>query len=78
MMKQPKSHLKQALGELPWTAELIWKLRYQGRPLNRKYSLQATQKHAAEWLAQAQEARSIAPPGKKLSAFESLARNISD
>lgn len=72
MMKQPKSHLKQALGELPWTAELIWKLRDQGRPLNRKYSLQATQKHAAEWLAQAQEARSMAPPGKKLLIFSTL------
>jgi hypothetical protein len=72
MTAPAKSPIKQALGELPWAAEVYWKLRGQGKPLTRKFSLQATQKHAAEWFAQAQAARLSAPQGKKLLIFGAL------
>jgi hypothetical protein len=67
-----KSNLKQALGELPWTAEIFWKLQQQGKPLNRKFSLEGTRKRSAEWISEAQESRLKADSGKSVFIFSTL------
>ncbi len=57
MKHSPQSIAKRFLGEIPFTAELYWQLRQQGKPLSKSFSLQRTQKHLAEWIVQAENAR---------------------
>lgn len=57
-----RKYTKQLLGELPFTAELYWQLRQQGKPLDKRnllrgFSLHRTAKWLPDWVAQAQAAR---------------------
>jgi len=52
-----KRTLKQMLGELPFTAELYWQLRQQGKPLNKSFSLSHIERLIPEWRAQAGASR---------------------
>lgn len=52
-----KKRVKQALGELPYTAELYWQLRQHGKPLSKSFSLRKVENALPEWLTQIQEAR---------------------
>jgi hypothetical protein len=55
-----KGAIKQTLGTLPLTAELYWQLSLQGKPPSKSISLGHSQKHLAEMVAQATDARRIA------------------
>ncbi len=49
---------KRILGELPFTAELYWQLRQQGKPVNKSFALNRTAKWLPQWLSQAEVALS--------------------
>ncbi len=67
-----KESIKKILGGMPYTAELYWLLRQQGKPISR-FSLQHLEKHLPALLEQAQELRENAPqPGKKVFLFANL------
>lgn len=42
---------KRLLGEIPVAPELYWRLRQQGKPLSKSFSLQRVQKQLPEWIA---------------------------
>jgi hypothetical protein len=44
-----KASLKRLLGELPFTAELYWQMRQNGKPLNRSFSLRRAAKRLPDW-----------------------------
>ena len=64
--------LKQVLGELPFTAEVYWQLRQQGRPLNKSFSLRRVENSLPAWREQVESARRQAPPGKRVLLFSTL------
>jgi len=74
-----KRALKQMLGELPFTAELYWQLRQQGRPLNKSFSLSHIERLIPEWRTQAGASRQritqheewLAPP-RRVMLFSTL------
>jgi len=74
-----KRTLKQMLGELPFTAELYWQLRQQGKPLNKSFSLSHIERLIPEWRAQAGASRQritqqeewLAPP-RRVMLFSTL------
>jgi hypothetical protein len=53
-----KRALKQVLGELPFTAEVYWQLRQQGKPLSKSFSLRRVERSLPDWLEQVEAARS--------------------
>lgn len=71
-----KKAIKQALGELPFTAELYWQLRQAGKPLSKSFSLHRTEKRLPEWCAQAKAARQNADGsqinGRRVMIFSTL------
>jgi Capsule polysaccharide biosynthesis protein len=69
-----KKALKNILGEMPLAPELYWRLRQQGKPLSRSFSLQRVQKGMPEWIAQAEAARTSknVSNGKKIFMFSTL------
>jgi hypothetical protein len=67
-----KSGVKRILGELPFTAELYWQLRQNGKPLSKSYSLRRTEKWLPQWLAEADAAARRAPAGKRVLIFATL------
>ncbi|HEX9028326.1 MAG TPA: hypothetical protein VF823_04055, partial [Anaerolineales bacterium] len=67
-----KRAIKQVLGELPYTAEVYWRLRQQGKPLNKAFSLRQLEKSIPAWRSQAEAAARTARPGKKLLIFSTL------
>jgi len=54
---RPKAAIKQILGEIPFTAELYWQVRQQGKPLSKSFSLQRVKKYLPEWISATQTAR---------------------
>ncbi len=52
-----KRTIKQVLGEIPFTAEVYWQLRQQGRPLNKSFSLAKLERALPSWSEQAARAR---------------------
>jgi hypothetical protein len=72
-----KRHVKDLLGELPFTAEAYWLLRQRGRPVNRAFNLERTKKHLAGWQEVASTARrslsaNDAVAGKRILLFTTL------
>ncbi|MGD9093911.1 MAG: hypothetical protein PVF74_13765 [Anaerolineales bacterium] len=67
-----KKAIKQVLGELPFTAEVYWQYRQQGRPLSKSFSLQQVEKWLPTWCAAAETAAQAAPAGKRVAIFATL------
>jgi hypothetical protein len=65
------NHLKNFLGDIPYSAELIWLLRQTGKPPVGGYSLEKMQKALPGWVAQAQVAQQP-KIGKKVLVFTML------
>lgn len=67
-----KEALKKILGNVPYTAELYWIFRQQGKPISR-FSLHHLEKHLPGIMEQAQQLRlKVNEPGKKVFLFASL------
>jgi hypothetical protein len=66
-----KEAIKKFFGNIPYTAELYWLFRQQGKPINR-FSLQNLDKNLPGLIEQAAELRAIAPKGKKIFIFATL------
>jgi hypothetical protein len=69
-----KKALKNFLGDMPLAPELYWRLRQQGKPLSKSFSLQRVQKGLPGWIAQSEAARTPknVPNGKKIFMFSTL------
>ena len=67
-----KQVIKNLLGQIPFTAELYWLLRQNGRPIQTRFSLKQLHAELPEIVAQAAELRKQAPPGKKVFIFATL------
>ena len=67
-----KEVVKNLLGQIPFTAELYWLLRQNGRPIQTRFSLKHLQAELPEMAAQAAELRRQAAPGKKVFVFATL------
>ena len=72
MVQGYKKSVKHILGELPFTAELYWQFRQQGKPLSKSSSLKSIEQWLPEWCSQAESARAQALPGKKIALFATL------
>jgi hypothetical protein len=66
-----KEAIKKFFGNIPYTAELYWLFRQQGKPINR-FSLQNLEKNLPEIVSQAAELRASSPKGKKIFIFATL------
>ncbi|MBE0684974.1 MAG: hypothetical protein IH585_03140 [Anaerolineaceae bacterium] len=66
-----KEAIKKFFGNIPYTAELYWLFRQQGKPINR-FSLQNLDKNLPGLIKQAAELRATAPKGKKVFIFATL------
>ncbi len=67
-----KQVIKGFLGQIPFTAELYWLLRQNGRPIQTRFSLKHLQAELPGIAAQAAELRKLASPGKKVFIFGTL------
>ena len=66
-----KEAIKKFFGNIPYTAELYWLFRQQGKPINR-FSLQNLDKNLPGLIKQAAELKATAPKGKKVFIFATL------
>jgi hypothetical protein len=66
-----KEAIKKFFGNVPYTAELYWLFRQQGKPINR-FSLQHLDANIPMLVEQAQALREQAQPGKKVFLFATL------
>ena len=66
-----KDIIKKFFGNIPYTAELYWLFRQQGKPINR-FSLQNLDKNLPELIEQASILRSSGSKGKKVFVFSTL------
>lgn len=67
-----KEIVKNILGQIPFSAELYWLVRQNGKPLDSRFSLRNLQEHLPEIVEQATELRKTAKEGKKVFIFASL------
>jgi hypothetical protein len=67
-----KQVIKNFLGQIPFTAELYWLLRQNGRPIQTRFTLKRLQAELPEMVVQATELRKTAGPGKKVFIFATL------
>lgn len=67
-----KEGIKNILGQIPFTAELYWLVRHQGKPLASRFSLRHLQTNLPEIMRDATALRSQARPGKKVLLFSTL------
>jgi len=67
-----KLAIKRLLGEIPFTAEVYWQLRQNGKPLSKSFSLRRTQQRLPDWIAAVQTTRRSAPHGKRVLLFTTL------
>ncbi len=67
-----KKAVKQVLGELPYTAELYWQIRQEGRPLSKSFSLSRTEQWLPSWREEAEAAARLHPQGKRVVIFATL------
>lgn len=66
-----KEKIKKFFGNIPYTAELYWLLRQQGKPINR-FSLQNLDKNLPQIVSQVNELKQSATKGKKVFVFSTL------
>lgn len=66
-----KETIKKFFGNIPYTAELYWLFRQQGKPINR-FSLQKLEKNLPELVKQATLVREESQKGKKVFVFATL------
>ncbi len=66
-----KEAIKKFFGNIPYTAELYWLFRQQGKPINR-FSLQPLDKHLPEMVDHVTQLRENAQAGKKVFVFATL------
>ena len=71
-MAVAKEALKHILGEIPFTAELYYLVRQNGRPIQSRFSLKHLQTAMPELVEQATELRRTAKLGKKVAMFSTL------
>lgn len=67
-----KQFIKSLLGQLPFTAELYWLFRQNGRPIQSRFSLKHLQQNLPDMAAQVGAARQNAPRGKNVFIFSTL------
>ncbi|HSM26054.1 MAG TPA: hypothetical protein VK856_14415 [Anaerolineaceae bacterium] len=66
-----KETIKKFFGNIPYSAELYWLFRQQGKPINR-FSLQNLDKNLPEIVKHASQLRESSEPGKKIFVFATL------
>jgi len=71
-MIRSKAAMKRILGEIPFTAELYWQYRQNGKPLSESFSLRRTEKWLPRWRAEAEAAVARFPAGKNILIFATL------
>jgi hypothetical protein len=67
-----KTNIKQILGEVPCAAEVYWRLRQPGKPLNLSFKLKKLDERLPALCAVAQAARARYPKGKRVLIFSTL------
>ncbi|MEN6482689.1 MAG: hypothetical protein ABFD29_11020 [Anaerolineaceae bacterium] len=72
MAVSSKKTIKRILGGVPFSAELYWLIRQQGKPIRSRFSLKHIQEELPEIVAQATEIRKTAAPGKQIFVFATL------
>jgi hypothetical protein len=72
MVKADGNPLKELLGELPFSAELLWYFRNKEKPLNSRFSLKNLQQHLPEILTQVKSNLRENQNGKHVLLFASL------
>jgi hypothetical protein len=72
-MKRPtKDSVKILLGDLPYTAEVYWRLRQPGKPLSAEFNLDNLQERLPAWRAQAADSPYRSQGGKRILLFGML------
>lgn len=66
-----KETIKNFFGNIPYTAELYWLFRQQGKPINR-FSLQKLERHLPELVKHASQLQATSVKGKKIFVFATL------
>jgi hypothetical protein len=66
-----KEAIKKFFGNIPYTAELYWLFRQQGKPINR-FSLQKLERHLPELVKHTTQLRAASEKGKKVFIFSTL------
>jgi len=64
--------LKDILGDLPYAAEVYWRLRQPGKPVTAKFTLSQLQKTLPVWRNQAEASPYLLQPGKQVLIFGTL------
>ncbi len=72
MAKAEENPLKDLIGELPFSAELIWLFRNREKPLHSRFSLKNLQQHLPEVLSQVKNNARENQTGKRVLLFASL------
>jgi len=67
-----KKALKDLLGDLPYAAEVYWRLRQPGKPVTDKFTLSQLQKVLPVWRIQAEASPFLLQPGKQVLIFGTL------
>ncbi len=67
-----KKAIKEILGDLPYTAEVYWRLRQPGKPVSDKFTLSQLQKTLPAWRSQAEASPFLLQPGKQVLIFGTL------
>ncbi len=67
-----KEAIKNILGGIPFTAELYWLFRQQGKPIKSRFTLKNLQASLPEVVEQAKKMSQSAVPGKKVFIFATL------
>jgi len=68
---KPRALLKNALGEMPFTADIYWLLRNRGRKFHSRFDMDALATRLPELMAQVKPFSESALPGKKVFFFAS-------
>ena len=69
MKSTGKTLIKKILGQIPFSAELYWLVRQQGKQLNSRFSLKRLNSELPGMLDQARMISQSATPGKNIFIF---------
>jgi hypothetical protein len=67
-----KKAIKDLLGDIPYMAEVYWRLRQPGKPISAKFTLSQLQKNLPAWRSQAEASAFLLQPGKQVLIFGTL------